>query len=236
MTSVPALPALRLTPHALPLSHADLVSLGLRGLHCGSGATLHPGLLNVDCMEFPTVNGGFTQPGHVYSLNDRVFYLQHDQTALYPIASRSVDWVFSEHFIEHITLEQAVAWLRELHRLLRPGGIVRISTPDLALYASGYGDLAQSFYRQHQQQLQRMGMREVPSRPAWMLNQIFRFYGHQWLYDLAELQIVAEAAGFDPQLVRRCSFRCGAVPQLAQLDQVIRSDESLYVELEASAA
>lgn len=224
-------PGLSPTPYPLPLTRADLAAMGLRGLHCGSGRTLHRGFLNSDVMQLSDGQGGTSQLGQVCCFNQLLYYLQHDQTTPLPIEAESFDWVFSEHFIEHISVEQAVAWMREVHRVLKPGGIVRISTPDLALYANGYGDPHQTFYRRHHNQLHQMGMTGAPCRPAWMLNQIFRNYGHQWIYDLDELTLVARSAGFDPELVQRCSYRHGAVPELAQLDQEMRSDESLYVEL-----
>jgi predicted SAM-dependent methyltransferase len=214
-----------------PLSEADLQAMGVCGLHCGSGATLHRGLLNIDLMQLSDGQGRQSQPGRLLSFAEGVHYLEHDQTTPYPIASAAVGLIFSEHFIEHISVEQAIAWLREVHRLLKPGGVARISTPDLARYANGYVDPDHHFYAQHQRQLQRMGMTACPARPAWMLNQIFRHYGHQWIYDFDELALVASAAGFDRQQIRQCTFRSGAIAELAQLDQEIRSDESLYVEL-----
>ena len=220
---------------ALPLSRTDLAALGLRGLHCGSGRTLHRGFLNSDVMPLRDSQGQESVAGRVCCFQQQLFYLQHDQTTPLPIEDACFDWVFSEHFIEHISLEQAVAWLREVYRVLKPGGIARISTPDLALYANGYGDPEQTFYRRHHAQLQAMGMRGSPSRRAWMLNQIFRNYGHQWIYDQEELTLAAAAAGFDPRLVQRCRYRQGAVPELAELDQEIRSDESLYVEIQRPA-
>ena len=142
-----------------------------------------------------------------------------------------MDWVFSEHFIEHIEPQQAIAWLAEVRRVLRPGGIARISTPDLALYASGYHDPAQRFYQLHRQRLGQMGIHNTPPSRAWMMNQIFRYYGHRWLYDFEEIAGAATRAGFNPAAIRKVGFGSGSVPELAALDQPLRNDESLYVEI-----
>jgi hypothetical protein len=64
-----------------------------------------------------------------------------------------------------------------------------------------------------------------------MFNQIFYLYGHRWLYDLDELRYVLARAGFDPGAMRTCAFRAGARGDVADLDSVFRSDETMYVEI-----
>lgn len=204
--------------------------MGLRGIHCGSGRTLHGGLLNMDAL--PLQDGiQVSEPGRICCFQSHLYYLQHDQTTPLPLEDGSVEWVFSEHFIEHIQPEQAIAWLAELYRVMRPGAIARISTPDLALYAQGYVEGDQHFYEVHRQRLRAMGMKNPPISKAWMMNQIFRYYGHQWLYDYEEVVAIASRAGFHATSIQRVAFGCGSVPELACLDQQIRNDESLYVEI-----
>ena len=48
------------------------------------------------------------------------------------------DVVYSAQFIEHLTLEQAITVWSEINRVLKPGGIVRIVTPDLEELAESY--------------------------------------------------------------------------------------------------
>lgn len=214
----------------LPLSHERLTAMGLRGIHCGSGHTLHAKLLNMDAMQLKA-GEQCSQPGEITLFAERYYYLQHDQTTTLPLEDNSVDWVFSEHFIEHIQPKQAVAWFAELHRVMRPGGIARISTPDLGLYVQGYTDPSHKFYDAHRQRLIEMGMKNPPTSKAWMMNQIFRFYGHQWLYDYQELVSFASQAGFRPEAIERHSFASGRVPELAKLDKAVRNDESVYIEI-----
>ena len=42
-------------------------------------------------------------------------------------------FVFSEHFFEHLFLDEAIALLNECHRLMKPGGVIRICVPDADL-------------------------------------------------------------------------------------------------------
>ena len=58
-----------------------------------------------------------------------------------------------------------------------------------------------------------------------MVNQIFRFFGHQWIYDADEMQAVATEAGFAPDAVTECSFQEGRDPDVAKLDQPSHSDD-----------
>jgi predicted SAM-dependent methyltransferase len=43
------------------------------------------------------------------------------------------DFIYSEHFFEHLFLEEAFELLKECHRILKPNGIIRIVVPDADL-------------------------------------------------------------------------------------------------------
>src|SRR6185369_4266618 len=48
-----------------------------------------------------------------------------------PFADDALDYVFAEHMLEHISYSSGAALVREIFRVLRPGGIFRVATPDL---------------------------------------------------------------------------------------------------------
>jgi predicted SAM-dependent methyltransferase len=52
-------------------------------------------------------------------------------TALTPIASRSVDAVWSSHNLEHIYQHEVPSALGEFARVLKPGGAILLTTPNL---------------------------------------------------------------------------------------------------------
>jgi predicted SAM-dependent methyltransferase len=220
-----------------PPFDAELLGrLGLHGIHCGSALKLLPGCVNTDRLEPRDQQGVETQPGRLARMDGELYYLPHDAVEPYPFRDRSFEWAYCEHFIEHLTLEEAVAWLAEVRRLLKPGGLLRLSTPDLALYAAGYMDPAGEMFATHRERLGTLRMfagQEVPGRRAWMLNQIFFMWHHRWIFDLDEVRYAAGLAGWDPERVVQWSFREGSDPEVAGFDLPIRRHESLYVELRA---
>jgi predicted SAM-dependent methyltransferase len=215
----------------IPYSRDHLRALGLHGLHCGSGMNLIPGFVNTDIMVFQGLDKTKTQEGKISQINENLYYLPHDSTKIYPFEDGCFEFVYAEHFIEHISPENALKWLREVRRLLKPGGTARVSTPDLELFVAGYFDPKGSFNRGFIDRLNRMGMRISTTRKAFVMNLIFREWGHSWLYDFLELQTLAIHAGFQKEMVTQFGFREGNSTILRSLDLEIRNDHSLYVEI-----
>ncbi|WP_295529263.1 methyltransferase domain-containing protein [Novosphingobium sp. Chol11] len=54
----------------------------------------------------------------------------HDVTKAYPIPSNSIDRYQSEDVFEHVPLDAMISMLEEIHRILKPGGLFRLSLPD----------------------------------------------------------------------------------------------------------
>ncbi|MCC7274418.1 MAG: methyltransferase domain-containing protein [Alphaproteobacteria bacterium] len=201
-----------------------------KGLHCGCGTTLHRGWLNTDVCVLRGANGLRTDIGCLVRVTGRWFY-QHDLSQPLPIPDGKMPRIFAEHLVEHLERRQAVAWMTEMHRMLAPGGILRLSTPDLALYMNGYADPGQAFFRRHRDTMRQMKSTVMGNSRAWMVNQLFRYWGHEWIYDQEEIVALAESAGFPGDAVRRVAFREGADAEMAALDKEIRRDESIYVEI-----
>jgi predicted SAM-dependent methyltransferase len=215
----------------LPRSRAGLAGLGVTGIEFAAFATAHPEGLGTDLAAVRGPDAGTTVPGRVYRVNGRSLFTQLDITEPLPFADGSVDWVYAEHLIEHVPLLDAVSWLAEVRRILAPGGLVRITTPDLGVYANGYLAEDGKFFAKHRRRLTVMGFGPpMPERRAFMVNQIFYLYGHQWLYDHDELRYALTQAGFDPGRVTAHEFRTGRRQDVADLDTTFRHDETLYME------
>ena len=214
----------------------DLVR-DLHGIQFACSRFFREGWLNTDIEGFvEQEHGRHTCLGGLYRIDDRYLFHQLDATVVMPYPNAAFACAYAEHFVEHIRFEQAGAWLRETRRVIAPGGVIRLTTPDLALYARGYTDPDGDFFTRHHAHLTKhRKFRDAPKRRAWLMNQLFYFWGHCWIYDFEELEHLAVCAGFEPGSVRKCEFRSGDIVHLADLDMASRSDETIYVEIDCKA-
>ena len=132
----------------------------------------------------------------VLPTNRRVAYL--DATRRFPFNDDIFDYVYSEHMIEHLEHQSAVFMLRECFRVLKPGGKIRISTPDLKVYTSLQSKektASQNFY------VDWVTERFMPDvdycKEVFLINNAFRAWGHQFLYDRETLKVTMTRIGFE---------------------------------------
>src|SRR3954469_19569342 len=64
--------------------------------------------------------------------------LRMDATERWPFDNGAVEAINSEHVIEHLERSDAPVFFAEAFRVLRPGGVIRTSTPDLRGIAEAY--------------------------------------------------------------------------------------------------
>jgi len=143
-----------------------------------------------------------------------------DITRGLPLTAGSARLIYHEHVMEHITVDEGKACLADWHRLLEPGGVLRIATPDLAYVVERYG----GDWR-NQAWLKLPEYAFIQTR-AEMLNTSMRWWGHQYLYDEEELGRRMREAGFAE--VRRCRLGESTMPELARLET--REDSQLILE------
>ncbi len=164
---------------------AYLRAHSVRKLQIGSGPVCLPGWLNTDF--YPVA------PSDVYL----------DATKPFPFADRTFDYIFSEHVIEHVTHPEGSSMLRESFRVLKPGGWIRIATPDLKQIV----DLFSRPQTERQRRYIQWSMAENHPQvnagsECFVLNSFVRNWGHQFIYDSPTLHAALNRAGFGE--VRRC--------------------------------
>lgn len=141
-----------------------------------------------------------------------------DLTRPIPEPDNSIDFIFNEHFIEHLTREQGVRFLADCRRALRVGGVLRIVTPHLAALLSDYRAGI----------LDRYVPTWRPNTPCQMVNEGMRLWGHQFLYDWEEMSMVLRESGF--QFFDQVEYGKSKFSDLIGIDQRPQSFAELIVE------
>lgn len=192
-----------------------------RYLNLGCGDQILAGFLNLDF---------FTTPKIDYGADLR-----------YPLAleSNAFDGVFSEHTVEHLTYAESAALLRECHRILKPGGLLRIVVPDLALFIRHYSAGDQQWFAAWERLMfsgstDPARARRLLSTPLEAISFVTQEYGHLSAWDFETLAVYAGRCGFSE--ITRQAFRQGALPALlVDLDAEDRKFVSLYLEARKGA-
>ncbi len=156
-------------------------------LQLGAGPTSLPGWLCTDLTPS----------------SDDVVYL--DVRKPFPFDDALFDYVFSEHLIEHLSWSDGGRMLLECRRVLKPGGIIRTATPDLAVLLSLGEPAGAPLSRKYVRWITDTFMAGVDVyKPQFVINNAFRDWGHQFLYDGDILELALRRAGFEN--VTRCRY------------------------------
>lgn len=105
-------------------------------------------------------------------------------------------YAFGEHVIEHLGQAVGAGLLRELRRVLRPGGVLRLTTPDLQKIIAIYEDRNPVIGREGYVKFLAQETGKRYDRPGQMFNDYTRLWGHQWIYDEQDLTDTLCEAGF----------------------------------------
>ena len=143
-------------------------------------------------------------------LGEHVF-IHHNLAAGIPLEDEVADYIFSSHFFEHLYQNEASHLLTDCHRVLKEGGLLRISIPDLE-YAIG---------------LYKNGEKENMLKSYFFVEDGDNdFSRHKYMYDFDMLSAILSEIGF--REITRRKFQEGKLPDINLLDN--RPEDSLFVE------
>ena len=137
-----------------------------------------------------------------------------------PLEDDSIDYTVSVHALPEIPYDDLIPTLDELRRVLRPGGVLRLSLPDLDRAIDAYRAGDADYFHVEDGEWKDIG--------AKMITQVI-WYGHsRTLFTYGFAKELLEKAGF--RSVTRCSFKqtSSPYPDIVELDN--RESESLFVE------
>lgn len=148
-----------------------------------------------------------------------------DLSAPLPFADQSAAYLHSEDFIGQLTFAQARGFLGECYRILKPGGVLRLLTPDL--------DQLVRMYLARDPRLKRLWETEVgipldTGTLGELVHKALTFADQESFYDEETLRALLEPIGFD---VERCRWNESRFDPLRGLD--LRSPDtaiSLYLD------
>ena len=196
-------------------------------LNLGCGLEVHKNYINVDfsphafLANFPdfikkrlfSISGAskyYSVEEYLNIINNHKF-LYYDLTKSIPAENKSVDAIYTSHFLEHIDYEDAKEFIKECFRALRDNGIIRISIPDL--------DIAKK-------QLNDGNNYETLKKFFFTYENNNDFSRHKFMYNFVSLKKLLEDCGFAQ--VSKCEYKKGNLEEAKYLDN--REDESLFVE------
>tara|TARA_Y100000034_G_C6746907_1_gene331771 strand:- start:97 stop:699 length:603 start_codon:yes stop_codon:yes gene_type:complete len=149
-------------------------------LHLGCGRNILDGWINID-INIAKFRG-----------SDKL-----DVTETFSYDDNSIDYIFSEHLIEHLTYQEGKFMLEECFRILKVDGKIRISTPDLKflvdLYTEDKTDLQKRYIDysvNHSAYNVSIGI------DTFIINNFVRDWGHIFIYDEKTLSSLFESIGF----------------------------------------
>lgn len=175
-----------------------LSSAGPRKMQIGSGDNVLEGWLNTD----------------FHPRRDVLFL---DVTQKLPFEDATFDYLFSEHLLEHLPYAQGKTFVEECYRVLKPGGKLRIATPDfqflIDLYSKEKTDVQKRYIQWAVDSfLSEIGIYE----DTFVINNFFRAWGHQFLYDEKTLRGLLARCGFIK--IQRHQVGESADPNLQRLE------------------
>ena len=112
----------------------------------------------------------------------------------FPLPDASFDYVYSEHLFEHLAYSQAQNMLKESYRVLKPGGVIRIATPNLWFLLGLYQEPEKPLHKEYvAYSTKNCGL---PPTAVYVINRFHTSWGHQIIYDKETLAKALEEAGF----------------------------------------
>jgi predicted SAM-dependent methyltransferase len=124
------------------------------------------------------ISGWVNIDNQAYAGIDRLLDLR------YGLPFENVEYIYAEHFIEHIEYRDTLRLLMECRRALAPDGVIRLSTPNLDwVWAFAYHP---GLWETKEQEI----------HDCLVANRSFRAWGHRFLYNRAMLREVLQRAGF----------------------------------------
>lgn len=155
-----------------------------------------------------------------------------DATKRLPFDEGMFDCVAAEHIIEHVPYEKALNMLSECRRVLKDGGVLRVSTPDIGLtYKLMSPPLTPVLERYVSWSNTTFNNASDLRSAIHVVNRLHNEWGHQFLYDTDTLIAALDKCGFTK--VTMCAPGESSQPALRNIDRHAHEIGKEFNELES---
>jgi SAM-dependent methyltransferase len=125
---------------------------------------------------------------------------QQDITKPLRFGDATLEAIFTEHVLEHVTFAEGVGFLREALRVLKPGAPIRVVAPMSDAFDFPTDEYARTslrpWFSTERRALQDLGMDLEDFSYEFMLNSMFRLHAHKFIWSREMLATVLTRLGF----------------------------------------
>jgi ubiquinone/menaquinone biosynthesis C-methylase UbiE len=151
----------------------------------------------------------FTIDEYIKILSENCF-IHHDLRTGIPMDDGVSEYVFSSHFLEHLYPGDAQVLLKDSYRVLKKGGRLRLSIPDLEFAIGLYPENKERMLKNY----------------FFINNASNNFSNHKYMYDYDMIRSILANIGF--QNILKSSYKASDFPDVERLDN--RGEDSLFIE------
>jgi predicted SAM-dependent methyltransferase len=196
------------TQHDMRRIHQYIKTNSVRKLHIGCGYHRIAGWLNTD----------------VFPMRDTIIL---DAARKFPFETDTFDYVYCEHTIEHMPFADGQTMLMECHRVLKPGGTLRMATPDVRFLFNLYREDRSALEEEYiAWSCSNFVGKKAPQNALGVINNFVRDWGHVFIYDPDTLRTSMITAGFQEIVPAKTGE--SERPALSELENSARMPSGFY--------
>jgi SAM-dependent methyltransferase len=183
-------------------------------LGCGATRPKDKGWINID-----NLHELFTDPGcpERLHMDAEPNYLNHDLSQPLPFEENSIDGILASHLLEHFEMLDCLSLVEDCYRVLKPGGILRVSVPCPKKFHEGTLEGKTDWGEP---------VGEMRGKTTTMMNYALFFIGHKQILGIDAVFCMLYDAGF--QDYEEKAFTHTWLPPLADYDN--RPDFTIFIE------
>lgn len=144
--------------------------------------------------------------------------INFDLTKKFPFKDNSIEFIYTSHFLEHMTFKELTYLLSECYRVLKPGSKISVVVPNARLYIDAY--LNNDTFLSYDEMFE--GGKVETGSPIDQINYIAYLGGdHKHMFDMESLLKILNSHGFTNSRERDFD---------SDYDKENRDYESIYAE------